>query len=586
MRALVIALLVALPSVASAQALTVKCTGQTYDAIAQERYGEPRLGKLLAIFNRTPDQATCREGRFVRVIRTVRHEVRLGQTLGAIVSRFYRAAGAEAYLRAKLGYPEGTEPPTGTILELPVEIAIPVGARPARDLAAVFGLPSIDVIRRFNGLRAKDRLPKGSIYVPLELEPTMAPPPPPPPPPAEAKVAPPTTKDAPPPASADARAIPNPYPARFDRFLHAKHAAVTELVGCGGCHVSDPAEPTQYLPIDTKTCERCHAGFEATPPAQRTERLALTFSHDAHLKEGSAAQEEYEIGCRRCHEGVFTGETPAATPGHAVCVKCHNPSEVAPAVADKCSGCHAVRESTDRLQLARSLLAEHFAQGPRGTDIRFAHAPHLPDEPKPEYEDVACGQCHAAVKASADLEMVEPMRMADCLECHAGLEREMVAKTERLDRCAVCHVVTRETTSPFLASQLDRGLAHSPTFRRRHDRAAAADDGDCATCHVELSGGVGADCQRCHERVRPKDHTVRWREEPHGRAAVRDPERCTTCHQRDRCADCHAVPPRDHFPREFFRTRHGASAQRSIRRCQTCHIPQVDCARCHDVLGI
>ncbi|MEQ8280255.1 MAG: cytochrome c3 family protein [Deltaproteobacteria bacterium] len=583
MRALVF-LLLFLPSVASAQALTVKCTGQTYEAIAQERYGDARLGKILAIFNRTPDQANCKNGRFVRIVRTVRHEVRLGQTLAAIVSRFYRAPGAEAFLRAKLKYPEGTEPPTGTVLPLPVEIAVPVGARPARDLSTIYGLPSLDTIRRFNGLRARDALPRGSVYVPVELEPTMAPPPPPPPPPVAS--APPPTIETKKVAPKDGpRAVPNPFPARFDRFEHAKHAAVTELVGCAGCHVSDPAEPTTYLPIDTKTCERCHVSFEATPPMQRTARLALTFSHDTHLAKGGAAQEEYEIGCRRCHTSVFDGQTPGVAPGHAVCVKCHNESEVAPAVAEACSGCHAVTESSDRLMLARSLLAEHYAQGPRMTDIRFEHRAHLPDEPKPELEDVACGQCHESVTRSRDLSMVEPMRMADCLECHAGLEREMVASTERLDRCAVCHVVTRESTSPFLASQLDRALAHSPTFRRRHARAAEADDGDCATCHVEMSGGVGADCQRCHERTRPKDHTVRWREEPHGRAAVRDPERCSTCHQRDRCADCHNVPPRDHFPREFFRTRHGNAAQRGIRRCQTCHIPQVDCARCHDVLG-
>lgn len=583
MRALLVLASLAISSTASAQALTVKCEGQTWAEIAQARYERPELGALLAVHNRAPRTERCRSGRFVRLIRTIRHEVRLGQTLAAIVSRFYRAPGAEAFLRERLSLPPGTEPETGRILELPVELAVPVGARPARDLAQIEGLPTVDVIRRFNGLGPRERLPKGTVYVPIELVPKDAekPPPPPPPPPAVVVAKPPVDER---PAS-PARAVANPFPARFDKFLHEKHAAVTELAGCQGCHVSDPAAPMTYRPIDTKLCERCHVGFVPTAPIDRTERLALTFSHDRHLKPGGAVQEEYAIGCRRCHDLVEGEPAVRSNPGHAVCAKCHNASEVPPAVDGSCTGCHATRESTDRLTLASALLAEHYRAGPRMTDIRFTHAAHLPDDPNPEFEDLACDSCHLEVRRSTDLAQVEPMRMADCLTCHEGLERTLAERSERLDRCAVCHVVTREVPSPFLGAVSSTELVHSRTFARRHEDAARRDDGDCATCHVELSGGRGAECQRCHERVRPRDHSVRWREDPHGRAAIRDPERCATCHQEERCADCHSVAPRDHFPRARFRTGHGRAAQRSIRRCQTCHIPQIDCARCHDVQG-
>lgn len=582
---LITALLVALPQVAFAQALTQKCEGETWDEIARQRYGDPKFGKALAIYNRKADDETCTNGRFVRLMAVIRHEVRLGQTLEAIASRFFRAPGGEMLLRERLALPKGTEPETGKVIEIPVELAIAVGSMPEKDLAAIPGLPSMDEIRKFNGVGAGAPLPKGTVYVPLFVTPKDAPKPPPPP------VADGTPPPPPPPPTEDTtkkpgvQAVANAYPARFDQFLHPKHASVTQFVGCAGCHVANPASPHTYKSIDTKTCLTCHPSFVETATIARTQRLALTFSHDLHLNESrTVKQEGYTTGCQRCH-GLEDGEQDIIrpTPGHKNCVKCHNKSEAKPTIEADCSGCHATAESQDRLTLARALLAEHYRGGPRQTDIRFTHAAHVPKDADEAMADAACDDCHLEARKSDDLASIEPMRMADCLECHQGMVKEMADRSQRLDRCAVCHVRTRQAVSPFLSSGLERTMAHSPTFARRHEQASLDDDGDCQTCHVELSGGVGAECQRCHERMRPRDHTVRWRDEPHGRASVRDPERCATCHERERCADCHSIAPRDHFPRQSFRVRHGIAAQRSMRRCQTCHLPQVDCARCHDV---
>ncbi|MCB9646794.1 MAG: hypothetical protein H6730_09410 [Deltaproteobacteria bacterium] len=588
-----------LPAAAGAQVVQ-RCQGQTFADLAGERLGDPRLGPVVAAFNGQPDADKCTAGRFVRFPATIRHEVRLGQTVENIAARFTRAPGGAALIRARNGLPAGTEPDTGMVLEVPAELTLKLGTRPEEEVKALFGLPPLEEIRTYNAAKT---LPRGStVYVPLffELLPlggavATAPPPP-------TRAPPPPTGMAPPPPVVDPATVPDAIPhaptstvqadlqrvvkvaatARYDGFLHPIHQAVLQdSFQCALCHAADPRKPMSYLPVPGALCGRCHARVEEGT-ALRAQALTLDFSHDLHLSaERKVRKDGYELACADCHK-VEEGTGRRGTPGHAECARCHNPKEAHPTVVAECSGCHGESERMDRRMMAQALLAEHYRASVRGTDLVFGHDEHVA-QLGGEAGGAACDRCHAEARTADDLEVIEPQRMADCMACHRGMARELAGVSRSLDRCRTCHLATRAEVAPVFGAVIDKPLSHSRTFRRRHAEQARADDGVCAACHTELAGGAGRECNACHTQIRPQDHTVRWRELPHGRSAVRDPDRCATCHLKDRCADCHAQPPRDHFPRGVFQVAHGRRARISTRRCLTCHVPQVDCARCHDV---
>lgn len=591
--ALSLVFLLGLTTAAAAQ-VTVRCGGETWAQLATTRFGRAELGRLIALYNRGGESETCTSGKFVRFPVTTLHELKLGQNLASVLSRFCSAPGAMKLVLEHNQLPAEIEPAPGTFVSIPAELALPVGSRPEAELAEIPGLPSLSAIRAYNGLAPDEALPAGgTLYVPLYIdssEPKVTPP----------KLTPDVVPDTTPPESTrTSTPAPATSPAptsapvvvsvqgavSLKDFVHGDH--VGRLKGdyaCGLCHVGDHAKP--YAPIPIAVCTRCHSGVQETP-GLRTQLLPLIFSHASHLSPtGKPTEAGYEFDCATCHPSTELEEP--SSPDHATCIRCHNQVEHQPAVDGDCAGCHAEREDTGRLLLASALLAEHQELSAGGRVFRFTHGEHvrsLGPENAPTTE--TCDRCHEGVRHSKGLEDVEPLRMADCLGCHRGLKKEVAGVAERIDRCATCHLEDRTRVAPSHSTVVSRPNSHSPAFRVRHQAAAEADRGICQSCHPELSAGLGRECSACHLKIRPRDHSARFREEPHGRAALRQgADRCATCHARDRCADCHAQPPRDHFPASVFAVRHGNSARVSIRRCQTCHLPQVDCARCHDVSNL
>lgn len=572
------ALLAAPPAQAQ---LSQRCEGETWAELARARYDRAELAALLQRFNRSEDPERCPRGRFVRFPATVQHTLALGQNLAAVLSRFCQAPGALALVLERSGLPAGVEPAPGTRVQIPTELTLSLGQRPEAELAELPGLPSLAVIRAYNGLRSDEPLPPGgTIYLPLYLDPRDPPPAPPKPSLTPAPAPDPTGTSSTPARRGSFTPVPVSGRAPVVEFRHDQHR-VTLGAGyeCGLCHLGDHEQP--YPPVPEAVCARCHASVEP-PRGPRWRRLPLQFSHTLHLDPaGRARAAGFELDCARCHP-ADAAEEPTRT-HHGTCVRCHNQLEVPPAVEKDCAGCHREAERGERLRLASALLFEHQQLTARGRSFRFEHAEHLRAlAADGTAGEAACDRCHSGVRAADGLDTLEPLRMADCLDCHRGLVREAQTSATRLDRCLTCHLSDQVGTPPALANRLDRPLSHTASFRVDHGRAAETDQGVCQACHAELGGGPGRECAACHLKLRPRDHGARWREEPHGRAAVRrGPDRCATCHARDRCADCHAQPPRDHFPRSVFLVRHGTAAALSVRRCQTCHVGEVDCARCH-----
>ena len=95
----------------------------------------------------------------------------------------------------------------------------------------------------------------------------------------------------------------------------------------------------------------------------------------------------------------------------------------------------------------------------------------------------------------------------------------------------------------------------------------------------------GRNCFKCHEeisRVTPKSHSVvRFSREGHARQALRDPERCASCHRDRECLECHRgrLSMRIHVP--GYRYGHARDARNRDMNCALCHPVDRYCGSCH-----
>jgi len=285
------------------------------------------------------------------------------------------------------------------------------------------------------------------------------------------------------------------------------------------------------------------------------------FPHRAHVVAG--------ISCTRCHDGIDREPRLVAhLPDDATCTSCHTkPHDPRP-----CAGCHTTPDKPAMLVEAKQHLV-------------FDHGRHLRGPARGN-----CVRCHAGV-ADGD-ERMRPA-MATCFGCHDD------AQAAR--RCDTCHTnLVEERTLP------QSHLAHDGDWIREHGTRAASSGDLCSTCHTQSS------CAKCHgqtapvltSELRPADpfrasaHRAGFAAR-HSLEANADPGACTTCHQVDRCAACHASRgvagegARTPHPRNWVGPTaadnlHGREARRDPAACASCHggAGEMLCVRCHAVGGV
>lgn len=294
----------------------------------------------------------------------------------------------------------------------------------------------------------------------------------------------------------------------------------------------------------------------------RRERSA-TFPHRAHVVKG--------VPCVRCHVGVEqAGEDgPLHVPADATCTAagCHaRPHDPRP-----CVGCHS-----DPWLAAQAADAR--------THLRFSHGAHL------VAANGNCARCHVEVAKSDG-----PLRpaMAVCWSCHAH------ERVREVRDCGACHIdLAEEGVAPT------SHLIHDDDFATRHGTAAAAAADLCASCHREQF------CGSCHgvsapviaARLRPADPMATSVHRPgfmnrHGEDARVSPAACASCHQPERCVDCHrdrgvAATGRSPHPPGWVGlgpagNDHGPAARRDPVACASCHggAGEALCVSCHRVGG-
>lgn len=216
----------------------------------------------------------------------------------------------------------------------------------------------------------------------------------------------------------------------------------------------------------------------------------------------------------------------------------------------QCEGCHE-----DNLQPVIDFYSR--PDEPRPTNLHFSHPTH--DQDQPDGQVLDCTTCH--VEPGQPRMAVRPPQPEQCLSCHA-----------------------HQATSHYV-------------------------DARCTSCHVPLAT-TAFSANRVRTLPVPEDHTDdTFLRRSHGSMARAQPQRCATCHTRERCTSCHvdasAVPaiatipaagarlelpdfpahyftPGSHLDEEAWLRGHGAAASADLGQCSTCHTRN-DCTVCHTV---
>lgn len=406
-------------------------------------------------------------------------------------------------------------------------------------------------------------------------------------------------------------------------FPHADHQGLFPL--CTGCHAGVPSGDLASWYPDPASCASCHDGVRRpgvawNGPSSRVDNVS--FDHPDHARtldeSGDAA-----VQCASCHVAPGGGRMDVSADLQvATCWACHAHStddHYDPGAT--CTTCHVPLASTrfDRLRIeALPKPASHEADG-------FVLEGHGALAPGREglcatcHTQERCTTCHLdpglpsiAAMPTAPPEMELPEVTAhypepvshtelDWPAAHADVRAAAECSTcHTADDCRSCHLESEPEIVGRLASRSTGGApgvglegqppeSHgSAFFMQAHSVLASADAASCQTCHVERF------CVECHagpvgSGYHPPNFMVRHAGDAYGRDAE-----CVNCHQeRVFCRACHAdlglagqrrANAGYHDGSSLWLLRHGQAARQGLESCASCH-KQVDCTRCHGVLG-
>jgi len=244
----------------------------------------------------------------------------------------------------------------------------------------------------------------------------------------------------------------------------------------------------------------------------------------------------------------------------------------------------------------------HAPTSPRRSNLRFDHADHAS---KAGAKSPSCSGCHTQV-GEPRMAVREPV-VQRCLVCH-GIQTVHLAAPD--SACTTCHVslvrtatLTREDVARFPAPP-----SHAaPDFLSPSGHGAVSRQtmgATCATCHAREF------CYQCHAgsappraiawlasdlrstaivaRAAPASHGDNFADR-HGVEAAASTTRCTGCHVRADCLDCHrpnaAARGAGYHPDGFI-ARHPASAYTREASCSDCHNVGAFCTSCHARAGL
>lgn len=296
------------------------------------------------------------------------------------------------------------------------------------------------------------------------------------------------------------------------------------------------------VPLTLSVAMAACVAYRAIRPGQ-SDRGILS-AHAIHAEQG--------LDCTDCHSWE---ERERGIPGHEMCGFCH---EIDEGATDKsaCNFCHT-RDDQSVGPLTKRLSVE----------IKWDHVYHLAKE-------IECSTCHSVPDAIPALPRgtLKPL----CKDCHSKAEPKVledgaVDSAFTRNDCRVCHNELNEEIIPKFLGGVRVPHDMPYVWEKVHGQESKAAPILCAQCHDSQ-----ADCEECHRKTPPQNHTLAWRRKTHGLHATWSRSNCAVCHEEDSCLQCHQnTKPTSH---------RGAFGRPLNSHCVKCHYPpqRSNCTVCHE----
>lgn len=330
------------------------------------------------------------------------------------------------------------------------------------------------------------------------------------------------------------------------------------------------------------SCASCHAGAAHKGASLWPDPVSCAACHDGTI-EKVVAWRPPPLARRSNLRFDHVEHANTAKDKAPSCAGCHTQAgeprmAVREPVVERCLGCHGIQ--TAHLAAPDSACTTCHVSLVRAASLTRQDVSGFPAPPSHAAPDFVSRSGHGAVSRQTI--------GSSCATCHA---REF---------CHQCHAGSAPPRAiTWLASDL-RSTAivaraappsHGDNFADRHGTEAAASTTRCTGCHVR------ADCLECHRPsagargagYHPDGFLARHPASAYGREAS-----CSDCHNVGAfCTSCHAragltasgvLRSGYHDARQFFLAGHGQAARQGLESCVSCHAER-DCLTCHSAAG-
>lgn len=291
---------------------------------------------------------------------------------------------------------------------------------------------------------------------------------------------------------------------------------------CGRCHTALAWKPAASFDHDRArfrltgkhrqvACARCHPqirDFQAARPAQSmfTKFTGLQFSSCQNCHD-DVHRGKFGMNCQSCHSTQgWRGFNPG-TFDHSMtrfplrgkhrlvdCSRCHSANNfLKPLLFATCTACHA---DVHKGKFGQNCQSCHSENGWKNVNRNsFDHS--KTDFPlRGMHQSVACQKCHTSGN------LLQPLRFAQCGNCHPDVHAGQFAQRPGGERCEMCH-----NEQGFLPALFGIEEHQKTAFPLIGSHLAAS----CRTCHTlaKTTAGepvrrfvfAGTGCESCHTDV-------------------------------------------------------------------------------------